>query len=102
MNKGLLREMPKYNPLRQLVAFIKKKVISRFSFSCVRDTSSQVGCVSRRIVETTTLNSVTSFLYVPKKIEGHVEDWHRCDKFQNGIMESFLLFQGGLSKMYRI
>ena len=58
--------------------------------------------MSRRIVKITTLNSVTSFLCVPKKIEGHVEDWHRCDKFQKGIREIFLLFQGGLSKMYRI
>ena len=40
-----------------------KKVISRLLFSCVRDTSSQVGCVSRRIDEITNLNSVTSFLY---------------------------------------
>ena len=27
---------------------------------------------------------------------------HKCDKFQKGIREIFLSFQGGLSKMYRI
>ena len=27
---------------------------------------------------------------------------HTCDKFQKGIREIFLSFQGGLSKMYRI
>ena len=27
---------------------------------------------------------------------------HTCDKFQKGIRKSFLSFQGGLSKMYRI
>ena len=27
---------------------------------------------------------------------------HTCDKFQKGIRDIFLSFQGGLSKMYRI
>ena len=27
---------------------------------------------------------------------------HTCDKFQKGIREIFVSFQGGLSKMYRI
>ena len=31
-----------------------------------------------------------------------VEMIHTCDKFEKGIGEIFLSFQGGLSKMYRI
>ena len=37
-----------------------------------------------------------------KNVDRLMKLHHTCDKFQKGISEIFLSFQGGFSKMYRI